>query len=207
MAYTWDARSGRYRGSDGRFLAGKVVRDAVDNLADLSSSRMAALSQRLLDGTLSLADWQAQMMAEAKAAHVAAGIAAHGGRPQMAPADWGTIGNRLRAEYGYLRTFAEQIADGRQPLDGRLVARARQYGQSARATYEAIRLRDDRVRGMTVERNILAGRDHCSQCPELTARGWVPIGSLPRIGSRQCRGNDRCRIERRRVAPQPSGAA
>ena len=73
MRYTWDGRSGRYRGADGRFLSGKVVRDAVDNVTDLASARMAALSQRLLDGNLSLADWQAQMMAEMKAAHVAAG--------------------------------------------------------------------------------------------------------------------------------------
>lgn len=208
MAYRYDARSGRYRDvRTGRFLSGAVIREAVDNVADLASQRMAELSQRLIDGTLSLASWESSMMAEIKAAHVATGMAAHGGRAMMSPADWGLIGNRIRREYRYLRGFSRSIANGQQPLDGRLIARARQYGQASRPTYENVRLRDDRVRGMTVERNVLSRSEHCGECPKLTAKGWVPIGSLPRIGQRDCRGLDRCRIDRRRVAPQASGVA
>jgi hypothetical protein len=204
VAYTYDRASGRYRDSSGRYLSERAVRDAVDNLADLSSARIADLTTRLQSGGLQLADWQQQMMAEMKAAHVAAGVAAHGGRQQMAPADWGAVGRRLRDQYGYLREFAAQIADGRQPLDGRLVARARLYGQASRSTFEAIRARDDKARGMTVEQNVLHGSDHCLQCPGLSARGWVPIGSLPMIGERQCGQNDRCTITRRLAAPEPA---
>lgn len=201
MAYTYDRRLGRYRDSRGRLISNSVVRDAVDNVADLASKRLGDLARGLQNATVSLADWHTQSMAEIKAAHVATGVAARGGWKQMAPADWGRIGQRIRREYGYLRTFATDIASGKQPLDGRLVARAEMYGQAARMTYEAIKAADDKARGMLVERNVLHGRDHCGQCPKLAARGWVPIGSLPPIGSRLCRVRDRCTIERRFKEP------
>lgn len=206
MAYIYDLRAGRYRGEDGRFVAQSAIRGAVDDLADLSSERMATLTAELQAGTLSLADWQQRMMAEIKSAHVASAVAAHGGREQMSRSDWGFVGRQIRDQYGYLRQFAQQITDGTQPLDGRLPARARLYGQASRSTYEAVRRRDERNRGMTEERNVLHGRDHCSLCPSLSARGWVPIGTLPPVGSRPCGQNDRCTISYR-VAPAAEQAA
>lgn len=203
---TYDARSGRYRADDGRFVPAAEVRRAVDNLADLSSQRMAALTTRLQSGALSLADWQQQAMAEVKSAHLAGGIAAHGGRDRMAPADYGLIGRRIRDEYGFLRQWAADIASGAAPLDGRLLSRAQLYGQAARGTYEAVRARDERNRGNDQERNVLHGGDHCTLCPALSARGWVPIGSLPPIGSRPCKARDRCSLEYR-VAPAQAEAA
>jgi hypothetical protein len=172
----------------------RTVRDGADNLADLSSARMARLTSQLQSGGMSLADWQTGMMAEMKAAHVAAGVAAHGGRAQMAPADWGAVGRRLRDQYGYLRDFAAQIADGRQPLDGRLIARAKLYGQASRATFTAIKGRDEQARGMRFERNVLAG-EACPGCLDQSARGTVAIGTLVPIGQRRpCLVNCRCHI-------------
>lgn len=205
MGYTFDRKLGRFRdASTGRLIAESVVRSGVDRLCDLTSARMAGYSRALLDGTLSLADWQQQMMADLKSSQVAAGVAAMGGRKAMTPADWGTIGQRVREQYRYLRAFATDISSGRQPLDGRLSARAQQYGQAARPTYESIRARNDLLLGYTHERNVLHGHDHCQQCPTLTALGWVPIGSLPMIGQRACRVHDRCTIQRRKTAPRPS---
>jgi hypothetical protein len=206
MAYQFDPRVGRYRDDAGHFVPERTVRDAVDNLADLSSERMAALTQRLQAGSLQLADWQQQAMMEIRNAHVAAAVVAHGGRLQMAPADWLVVAREVKTEYAYLRDFAGQIADGTQPLDGRLVARSGLYGQAARSTFEAVRRRDERNRGTDQERNVLHGGDHCSLCPDLSARGWVPIGSLPLIGSRPCGPNDRCTLAFR-VAPAASEAA
>lgn len=199
MAYRWDAASGRYRDRSGRFLSGAVVRGAVDNVADLSSQRTADLSQRLLDGNLSLADWQNGLMQEAKAVHVAAGIAARGGKVQMSQSDYGAIGRRLRDEYGYIRQFARDIAGGIQPLDGRLIARARQYGQAGRATFTAITARDQKNRGMRFEKNLMSADEVCAGCKAESEKGWRPIGSLKLPGRRlPCRVNCRCRLVYRR---------
>lgn len=197
-SYRWDERTGRYHDvTTGRFVAESTVRDLVDQIADMASDRMAALSQSLLDGTLSLADWQTQMMTEIKFAHLGAGVLASGGFEQMSPARYGYLGRTIRDEYAALRDFAQQIQSGQQTLDGRLVARARQYGQAARPTFENVRARDDRNRGMTEERNVLHPAHHCGQCRALSGMGWVPIGTLPAIGSRECLASDRCTIERR----------
>lgn len=196
--YLYDERVGRYRdSSSGRFVPASTVRDAVDAIADHASERMAALSQQLLDGSLSLADWQAQMMAEAKLAHVSAGVLAAGGFEQMSPSKYGFLGRTIRDEYGFLRDFAQQIRNGEQSLNGRLVARARQYGQASRVTYEKVRAREDTNRGMAEERNVLHATQSCSQCKALSGQGFVPIGTLPPVGSRICRSSCKCTIERR----------
>jgi hypothetical protein len=195
--------TGRYHNvSSGRMVSEREVRDAVDRLADLTSQRLADLSERLLRRDLRLADWQAELMAVLKSAHVAAGVVAHGGAASMDAATYGAIGHRLRDEYQHLRDFAQQLADGTQPLDGRVVARAQMYGQGARVAFETIRARDDRERGLDEERNVLHADSSCATCKDQSALGYVPIGILLPIGSRSCLSRCRCTITRRR-----SGAA
>jgi hypothetical protein len=201
--FVYDAASGRYRNAGGRYVTQASVRDAVDDMLDAATARMQALARRLQAGTLHLASWQRQMAAEIKAAHLDAAIIAHGGRPAMTKSDYGWAGRRIRDQYGYLRAFARQAASGEQPLTDQLVARAALYGQAGRATYEAMRQRDDRARGFDEERNVLGAADHCPDCVGASARGWVPIGTLIPIGQRVCRVNCRCRMERR---ASPAGA-
>jgi hypothetical protein len=194
--YTYDPISGRYRGADGRFVPERLVREAVDRVADDASLRLAVLSDRLATGKIALTTWQREAMGVIKDAHLATGIAAHGGIASMDQHTYGAIGHQIRDEYQYLQQFAEAIANGSQPLAG-VAGRAQQYGQAARSTFEGIRARDDLLRGMDEERNILHASESCQQCRDIAAMGWVPIGSLPPVGSRQCRSNDRCSITRR----------
>lgn len=202
-SYTFDQTSGRYRGPDGRYVPDKAIRDAVDNLADEASARLAALSERLSSGRITLDAWRESAMAVIKDAHLAAGIAAHGGIKAMDQQTYGYLGHTIRDEYQWLARFAQDIDTGRQALTG-VVARAQQYGQAARGTFEAVRARDDLLRGMDEERSILSTAEHCSDCVEQAGRGWSPIGSLVPIGARRCRSNCRCSITRRHARSQES---
>jgi hypothetical protein len=199
--FTYSGRTGRYRDNrTGRFVREQAVREAVDRVADLTSERLADLSRRLIAGHVSLAEWQAQGAQAIKEAHLATAMAAHGGRARMTPADWGRVGQRLRTEYVYLDDFARQIAEARQPMNGRLVARARLYGQAARSTFRAVRDRDARLeRGAYLERNVISSKEACAGCREQTRRGWSPLGTLVPPGQRQCRGNCRCRLAYREI--------
>ena len=92
-----------------------------------------------------------------------------------------------------------------KPLAGRIIARAKQYAQAARGTYETVRGRVAELAGYDEERRVLHGTDHCSAselpgCIETARRGWVPIRTLPRIGRCTCRHNCRCTFRYRRVA-------
>jgi hypothetical protein len=193
--FRFSSSTGHYRDVDGRLVSFRSVRDAVDRTVDLASDRLAALAERLRAGSITLADWQRESMLVIKDVHVATGMAAHGGLAAMDQATWGAIGHRVRDEYAYLRGMARQIESGQQPLDGRLVARARLYGQAGRVTFSVITARDQRARGATFERSILSSAEHCEDCRNQASLGWVAIGTLIPLGARACRSNDRCRIE------------
>jgi hypothetical protein len=194
-AYRWSESDGRFRDAAGRFVSEAAVRRVVDDIANHASERAAAASTRLLAGELSLASWQTEMAQVVKLSHVSTSMLAHGGAEGMTPARWGAAGNRIRGEYQYLREFAAAIESGDQPLTSGLTARAAQYGQAARVTYERERARGQQERGFLYERNVMAPAEHCADCIAQTARGWVPIGALSPIGQRACRSNDRCRLE------------
>jgi hypothetical protein len=202
MALSFDTATGRYRdAATGRYVSDASVRSVVDSIADGASARMAAASERMLAGDMLLAEFQSTMMREVKLSQLAASTIAHGGQAQMGFSQYGAAGNAIRVQYDYIRQFAAQVADGTQPLNGSLIARAKQYGQASRVTYSKEYGRDQMQRGYAFERNILGAAEHCSLCPDLTTRGWVPIGSLPSVGSRPCRSNDRCHIVYRKEQP------
>jgi len=203
--YTYDAISGRYRdATSGRFISNASVRSTVDAVADAAGDRMAGLAKALREGRSTLAAFETGMLSAIKDANLSAAIAARGGAAQMSPADNGAAGRLIRDQYGYARQFVADIASGKQPLDGRLEARARLYGDASVSSYEAIRGRDARARGENQERNILntSVKEHCQDsptCAEQRDKGWVPAGSLVPIGQRGCRSRCRCRIERSRA--------
>jgi hypothetical protein len=198
MAYTWNEGAGRFVDGRGRFVSESAVRSVIDDVADAASSRMQAASEALLDGRMSLGAWQAEMQATVKLAHSAAAVIANGGAESMTFSAWGSVGQTVRSEYGYLRQFAEQIASGEQPLNGSLTARAAQYGQASRSHFERVRGDGQRRRGYLSCRNVLHAGESCSQCKAQSARGWVATGSLVPVGQRICRGNCKCSIAYRR---------
>lgn len=202
MAFTFSPSTGRYRVADsGRLVSESAVRAEIDRLADAASGRLAVLTERLRAGDVTLADWQSQALGVIKQGHVAAGMIAQGGKAQMTPSAFGFLGHQIRGEYGHLRDLANGIADGSVPLDGRLVARAGMYGQAARTTYETVRARHAAGRGFTEEKNTLHASESCTQCSDLSRQDWVPLGTLPPIGSRTCLTRCRCTISRRRTEP------
>jgi hypothetical protein len=198
--YGWNG-SRYYNLETGRFVSSSAVRDALESVIDQSALNMNALSQRLVDGNISLADWQTGMMQEIKAAHVAATASASGGWAQVDQAGWGEAGRLIRDQYDYLRNFARQIASGEQPLDGRVLVRSDLYGDAARGTYEEIRQRRMVTDGYEEERRVLEANDgnNCDGCLEQAAQGWQPIGTLDPIGAEECIVRCRCHFAYRQM--------
>jgi hypothetical protein len=183
----------RYRGDRGRFVPETTVRTELDRYLSAGGDRLESLTRQLQGGTLDLAGWQEQVRLEIKALHVNAATLAHGGRAQMSQADYGVAGRALRDQYVFLRDWAKDLGPGGSaPLDGRLVARARLYSEAARSTFERIRERDMARAGLDESRWVLHSADHCTGCPDQAAKGWVPAGSLPAIGSQPCGVRCKC---------------
>lgn len=193
--YTYSPASRQYRSvRTGRYVPQADVQTALDRVLAASSARLRAHTERLAAGELSVAQWQSVVAQEIKTAHLAGAAVGRGGWAQVAPADTLWTASRLKEQYRYLSRFAEQIASGRQPLNGVALARAELYGHAARVTQREMVRRVARQAGHQWERNVLGLADHCPGCLAATRRGWVAIGTLPPVGARDCRVRCHCSI-------------
>lgn len=157
--------------------------------------RVRALSEQLVAGDAALPAWRATMAEALKAAHLEGAAVARGGWAQLSDADFQWVGQRVRAEIGYLQQFEDGLASGLIPLDGNVAARAEMYVEQGRATQREMERRMAIGRGVTQERNVLGGSSRpCGECPSLSSLGWVPAGTLPAVGARQCLSRCRCHL-------------
>ena len=198
--YGWNSDAQRYIDlRTGQFVSRAQVRTALDQAIVSAKDGMRDIAQDLVDGNISLADWQTRMAQQIKLIHLASGAAAVGGWAQLTPSDYGRIGAALRQQYAYLQRFALQIENGLVPLDGRLIVRSLLYGEAGRGTFEDFARAAAQRAGMTHERRVLGAAEHCKDCVKYAGWGWKPIGTLPRIGNSQCVTNCHCTFEFRKL--------
>lgn len=201
--YTYDPKTGRYRGAAGRFVRGAQVKDYTLAVFDRAAGNARVLAQQLQRGEISLAEWQLAMRDEVKRTTLTAAAAANGGWSNLSPADYGRVGRWLaqgprggRGQYAYLADFARQIGEG-LPLDGRFVRRAEMYARQANAFYERERARAREIMGYDEIRNLRHSRDSCAGCVSETAKGWQKVTGYRYPGSRDCLSSCRCSSQMR----------
>jgi hypothetical protein len=195
--FRYNARAYSYVGPGGRFLSRTEVRDTLDNALANNGKIVRDLTQQLRDGRITLATWQTGMAREIKNVHLYSTAAARGGWANMTPTDYGRAGQRIEAQYRYLRGFAEDIASGKQPLNARALQRATMYSEAGRNTFHYVERKEMEVRGMTEERSILHAQDSCEGCVEQNDLEWQPIGGAAPIGERDCLTKCRCTMDYR----------
>lgn len=166
----------------------------IDIAINAESRRAQDLADALRKGAISLERWRTEMRDLIKTVNVYSAVAARGGWAQMTSEDYGRAGRKIRTEYGFLEQFAEKLSTGRMPLDGHVALFAKQYVGAARGTFHETERETLRASGFHFERNILHPADHCPGCVSNWSRGWVELGGLDPIGSRDCRRNCRCTI-------------
>lgn len=195
-SWSYDPISGRYRGANGRFLSQSAVEALVDGRINRLSSDLRRYTNMLSRGDLTLDQWQATIRQRLKLVHIQAAVIGNGGKERMGAADWGRIGQRIRAEYRYLQAFAADILAGRVSAPMAL-ARIGLYAESVRGTYwEGTAIRQEKQGYSLMKRILDSQAKHCQDCLDYAARGIVPIGSLPMPGQRcSCRSNCKCSVK------------
>ena len=195
-AWSYDRRIGRYRDERGKFLGKESVGKLVDSRIDQLEANLRRYTRMLADGNLTLDQWQGSVREAIKNAHIQAALIGYGGKDEMGPAEYGRIGQRLRAEYTYLQGFARDLLDGRisNPM---ALARVGLYAKSVRGSYwQGTELRQQQQGFSLMKRKLDGQAQHCQDCLDYSARGIVPIGTLPLPGQRcACRARCRCSIE------------
>lgn len=194
--YRFDTNTGRYRDQrTGRLVCEALVRRAIDTVLRNDRVRARVLAEDLRAGRTSRFQWAADMRQLVREVHLYSAAAAHGGWRNMDPETWGRVGAAVQRQNQFLDGFTTEVMTT-LPLDGRFTVRAMSYVDAGRSTFHRVEQADQQVQGKQFVRNILVDRTHsCSECPDLTARGLIPIAEMPPPGERQCLGNCRCTLE------------
>lgn len=197
--YTWHPTTGHYLDADGAIIPESEIRASLDALIAHGQGRTAVLAQRLAEGQLDLLSFRTEMQLEIRQVASASAMLAHGGREQMTPQIRGWLGSQVRAQNDFLSVLSLDWAQGKM-TPAQLAVRLSMYPEAAgHGIYEGMRRRDAPDRGFDQERNQTGSGNVCDGCADATAQGWVPIGTLPAPGSRDCRARCRCTLIYRAV--------
>lgn len=203
--YVWEPNAARYRDTaTGRFVAASQVEA-------WSSESITATQGVVTDLAASANDnptgWYSSMRDEIKGEYLRQYLSAAGGRNNMTPSDWGSVGGMIADQYSYLQEFYTQVQTGDLSPEA-IAARSRMYINSAREAFARASQRSHAVAGYTQKVWLLGVTEqHCEDCPALAAIGWVPIDfeymasggvAYPGNGATQCLTNCDCRLEFRR---------
>ncbi len=206
--WQFDETAARYRypesrpGRLGRLVPPERTGRLFEKGLTTRSSQIEAATDRLLAGKMTPREWQLAMRDVIKDAHLEARMLGVGGKGNMTAADYGAVGGRLAEQYQALGAISEDIVSGR--LSAAQIRQRALYrmGSIVRETYRRGTERVDLAAGYTEERNVLEpGAEHCQDCLDETARGYVPTGQIMPIGQRACRANCACVVQRRRPEP------
>lgn len=200
MPIRWDAKALRYRAESGRFVKRASVTGALERARDASKARVLALGEQLKAGKINLPQFALSFRDEIKALHLLSGGIAQGGKNHLSPSVLGKIGADTRQQYEYANRLIREVASGRQSLDARFFQRLGMYAAASHGTFVDSERRMYRGAGFDEERNVLHAAEHCEDCLGESAKGWVAIGTLKRVGGRVCRVNDACEIVYRKAA-------
>jgi len=199
--WSYDANLGRYRRPSGQFMSEKAVMALIDGRIDKLGQDLRRFTEMMIDGNITIDQWQGSVREAIKAAHIQTTILGHGGRESMGSAEYGRIGQRLRAEYRYLQNFAGDILAGRVSA-AMALARVQLYAESVRSSYWEGASNRQAQQGYSLMRRILDPQAaHCDDCVRYARAGLVPLGSLPMPGQRcECKARCKCSVQYKRNA-------
>jgi hypothetical protein len=193
--FYFDKSLQRYRYRD----SGKFVSEqAVENLTRRSIAQIKKQvlndTEYLIGNKLTLAEWEKATAQSLKKLHSWQYLIGKGGAKNMTQADNGKLGLRLSYEYGYLRGFAQDIADGKVS-EAQLLARVDLYLNSSNGSFQEAKRIAHREAGYQWEKRIRTKQESCQSCLSYAAMGWQRIGTLPQPTQRcECRANCGCKF-------------
>jgi hypothetical protein len=149
-------------------------------------------TQRLLDGAVSLPEWQADMAQQIKRAFV--GGLRLGRGPEIGFADYGAAGSALREQYRLIDNFANRIYEGN--LTGKqILQRAGLYAWNLVRGFFVGQKRAKTDAGYQFMQRFLTPGESCNDCIYYESLGKQPVGALPAPGEQSaCGGNCRCQV-------------
>ncbi len=200
-SYTWSRQVGRYRSNaTGRFVARRDVLALLDAQINSTERRIAELTTAYYDGDLDAAVWQSVMRDDLRRLYSQQAALGHGGWDRMDAVIWGMAGGFLADSYRRMTNLAHDIRDGNATLAQALQRVNGYVGTGRHIFWEADRGAAQKTGLVYEERRRLGVSEHCPECLDYAAQGWVPMYTLPPPGDgSRCNHYCKCTMERREV--------
>lgn len=191
-----------------KVLSEKAVKASMDALEELG--------QELLDGDITVDDFEAQFKEEMKAAYIAQYLFGIGGLGNMTKDDWALVAVDLEKQYKFADAYIEEIRQAEEEDSKNLLLfiadegasiedlppsalaallwRLGLYADSAGTVYEkALAVQMDRAGVVEEQWNLDDGVDnHCPTCPKYADMGRQPLGTFPTPGDGHTECGNRC---------------
>ncbi len=193
--FYYDKSLQRYRYQDsGKFVSAQAVENLTRQSIAQVKRGLLDVHELLIGDKISLATWE-QTNAEAlKKLHSWNYLLGKGGAANMTQSDNGKLGLRLSYEYGYLRSFAQDIADGKVS-EAQFLARTDLYVNSTTGSFEEGKRAAHKDGGYVWEKRVRTKQESCQSCLGYADMGWQPIGTLPQPTQKcECRANCGCKF-------------
>lgn len=173
---------------DGKLVPISVVLSLARKIEDAGVRNARALTQRMLDGKLTVEEWGRRMRRLIGAQHVLQAALALGSLETAET--FPTVTERKRSEEGYLLGFISGLKAG-QVSPGRALSRAASYMMAASATFHIVNQQANSSAGKTEAKRVRRAAESCRGCIAYSAK-WLPISEMPPIGTLECGSHCRC---------------
>lgn len=198
MPHDYDLRLKKYR-KDGRVVSRLAVRGEINKLTDHVAKESAAIAKEYKAGIIKLFEFETRMRELLKSAHIIAASVGKGGRARMTQSDWGSVGAKIKWQYGYLNKFARKIGRG-SISELATASRAKSYSSSVLVSFyntfmEAQTEFIEDGKNPQRCRLITNSEEGCVECAADEAQGWISVDDMGEIGSRLCGDFCKCDIE------------
>jgi hypothetical protein len=202
--YVWnEEKDGYVYKSNGAKVQQKELYRAVAEEVDRYQRKHESLATRLVNGNITLEQWQEQSKTLVKDSHVNMMRLGRGGKERTYGIHYLEVANDLRTvQYPALRGFAQDIKDGKL-TNGQIIARSRLYGAATKTSFERGRVSQSNEKPNILRlgrRRLGACKNTCDDCIRYAMLGWQSLELVVLPGTNcKCRANCCCSIEIKEV--------
>jgi hypothetical protein len=135
-SFVWDTVSRRYRNTEtGKWISHADVAGLRDQFAMEQRVWADQAVRAMVRGDWTVRRWELEIRDRLKRVYLAEYMLGRGGQQAMTQADYGRVGNMLRDQYQYLRTFALDVQAGTMS-EAQIAARTQLYHESSIQAFE-----------------------------------------------------------------------
>jgi hypothetical protein len=204
LEFLFDRAAQRYRYKDsGKFVGKKAVENLTISAIVQVEGDITTITNLLVEGKIDVAQWEDATRSALKNLHTWNYLLGAGGEKMMTQADYGSLGQKLKEEYKYLRGLSQELLQGDVP-EAQLRARMAMYTNSGGTTHELGRAKAHQKAGYNWEKRLRTKVNSCDSCFDYAGMGWQGIGTLPEAGQKcECKSNCGCYKVFSRANTQP----